>query len=631
MGRDQPITADESRAALGGGDNGMRSLLRGPLIVAGLVTGMVFPSAVRVSGESADRSLQVVTTSEYLTTKDGTRLAVDVHLPSGREPGSSLPALLVYTRYWRSSEDPETGEPNPALGTLDRHFLANGYAVVKVDARGSGASFGSRPTEYGHQEVKDGYDIIDWIAHQPWSDGNVGAYGTSYTGTTAELLAAAEHPALKAVIPGWSDFDDYSSPSRPYGLVASAFIRLWGQYVGWQDENNSAELGASVRPVDADLDRSLLTAALAEHAANPDVFELVSAAEFRDDEHGGQVLFDSGPVHWVEAIDRSGVPMLVLVSWLDAGTVDGAIQRFRHLSNPQHLVIMATNHGGGEHASPYLVDRTTVPPVPGIEEQFALRLAFFDHHLKGEGTAVEGWPAVRYYNLGEEALRTADSWPPGEQETHRLYMSHGGALSLDSPTDEGTDEYAIDFSVGTGPTNRWTTQMGGPVYGLSDRGAMDARMLTYTSAPLEADLQVSGAPVVTLSVASTHTDGTFLAYLEDIDPGGRSRYITEGGLRAVHRRPWTDPLSGSDGPLHSFRRADAMPLIAGEVAEIRFRMWPTSVLFRKGHRIRVAIAGADSDTFDRLPAEGEVTITLHRGREHSSFIELPTLDDLNDD
>jgi len=107
------------------------------------------------------------TSSHYLTTRDGTRLAADVHLPAGRTTGQRLPALLELTRYWRSSEDPTSFAPNPALSPLDRHFLQNGYAVVKVDVRGSGASFGSRPVEYGDQEVEDGYDVVQWWWSSP--------------------------------------------------------------------------------------------------------------------------------------------------------------------------------------------------------------------------------------------------------------------------------------------------------------------------------------------------------------------------------------------------------------------------------------------------------------------------------
>lgn len=575
---------------------------------------------------AAPSSRGVHTTSHYLTTRDGTRLAVDVHLPASREAGREIPALLVLTRYWRSSEDPSTGVANPALSPLDRFFIGHGYAIVKVDVRGSGASFGTRPAEYGQQEVRDGWDVVDWVVNQPWCDGNVGAFGTSYTGTTAELLAASGHPAVKAVIPGWSDFDMYLSPVRPYGLLATSFIREWGALVGWQDDNASDHLGASVRRVDADADGEMLAAAVEEHRSNPDVYEAVRSAEFRDDVFAGTSVYANGPLYWKEAIERSRVPMLVLVSWLDAGTIDGALQRFRHLGNPQKLVIMATNHGGALHASPFEVGRDTVPPKPSIEEQFELRLAFFDQHMKGGSAGVDAWPAVRYYNLGEEAFREADSWPPGELSPERWYFRKRNGLSTQPPaTDPGVDRYEIDFTVTTGATNRWKTQMGEAVLGLSDRGAMDARMLSYTSEPLAADLQVAGAPVVSLSVASDHDDGAFLAYLEVVDEDGRSRYVTEGGLRAIHRKPWHSSVFGDDGPLHSFRRGDRMPLVPGDVVTLTFRMWPTAVLIRKGQRIRIAIAGADADTFDRVPAEGTPTISVYRSVAQPSFVDLPTL------
>ena len=184
--------------------------------------------------------------SVYVRMKDGTRLAVDVYLPAGRAQDETFPALLELTRYWRSTENATTGSPFLSLGPLDGHLLANDYALVKVDVRGTGASFGTRPIEYGRQEVRDGHDVVEWVVTQAWCSGAVGAYGTSYTGTTAELLTAVKHAAVKAVIPGWSDFDIYRSPARPYGLHAKSLIDTWGELVGWMDENSSSRLGAHV-------------------------------------------------------------------------------------------------------------------------------------------------------------------------------------------------------------------------------------------------------------------------------------------------------------------------------------------------------------------------------------------------
>ena len=225
---------------------------------------------------AAERATGPDVSAHYIAAEDGTRLAADVYLPAeNHDP--PYPALLTLTRYRRGLEDPETGERINTLSDLDRHFLAHGYALVKVDARGSGASFGTRPVEYGRREVLDAYDVVEWVVSREWSDGTVGAYGTSYTGTTAELLAAVNHPAVKAVIPGWSDFDAYPSPIRPYGLLARGFIETWGDLVGHMDDNNAEVMCAGVRRVDEDRDGSLLAAAVAEHAANPDVFQAVLA------------------------------------------------------------------------------------------------------------------------------------------------------------------------------------------------------------------------------------------------------------------------------------------------------------------------------------------------------------------
>jgi len=125
-------------------------------------------------------------------------------------------------------------------------------------------------------------------------------------------------------------------------------------------------------------------------------------------------------------------------------------------------------------------------------------------------------------------------------------------------------------------------------------------------------------------VTSTATDGAFFVYLEDVDETGKVMYITEGMLRAIHRKVSTDPPPYNLlAPYHSFKRKDSMPLVPGEVAELTFGLLPTSVLIKKGHRIRIAIAGHDKDTFARIPAEGTPVITFARNKRYASFVELP--------
>ncbi len=556
-------------------------------------------------------------TSHYVTAKDGTKLAVDVHLPA-MEEGQRFPALVILTRYWRGALDKKTDEPKPLSG-IDLFFFENGYAIIKVDARGSGASFGTRPGEYTPVEVMDAKDVLDWVVAQAWSDGAVGSYGTSYEGTTAELLCATKHPAVKAVIPGWSDFDIYRSPVRPYGMLAGGFIKKWSFYVRLLDRNTAWLLGESIRPVE----KELLKAALKEHKDNPRVYKVTEEGEYRNSRIGEFSYEDCSPVHWQKEIEESGVPMLALTSWMDAGTSEGTLQRLQHFSNPQKVVMMATCHGGWAHASPFLVSDSLLYPNPRWEDQRQLRLDFFDHYLKGIDKGVEDWPLIRYYNLGEEAFRESDVWPPKGTVETPFYFTADGGLGRELPSDEqGTDDYRVDFSTSTGEKNRWTTQMGGAVLNLDHRNEMDEKMLVYTSSPMSEDLQISGTPVVNLQLSTTHEDGALFVYLEDVDENGVSRYITEGGLRLIHRKTSEDSYN-----LHSFNEEDAQSMEPGKITAVQFRLWPISVRIQKGHQLRIAIAGADKDTFDRVPKSGKPVYTIYRDRNHPSMISLPLVNE----
>jgi putative CocE/NonD family hydrolase len=548
---------------------------------------------------------------------DGVNLAADVYLPENYS-NEKVPVLIVFERYWRSSESRKTKGETPTLYGREKLFNENGYAIVIVDTRGSGASFGTRLSEYSPQEVMDAKVVVDWVIDQSWSNGNVGSYGTSYTGTTAELLCATKHPAVKAVIPGWSDFDLYRSPARPYGLIASKFIKKWGLYVRLLDRNRSLFIGSKIRPVVKDS----LKPALKDHKDNMKVFKGVKDGEYREGDSGYFDYERCSVVSWKKEIEESNVPMLVLTSWMDAGTAEGTIQRLEHFSNPQKVLLMSTSHGGWSNASPFSVGDSLIYPVPRMNIQNQMQLDFFDHYLKGVNKGVEEWPLVQYFNMGEEQIKSSDAWPiPGTVETN-YYFNPDGELSQTAPVKtDGSDSYKVDFGVSTSKHNRWTTQMGGPVKNLNNRNEMDERMLVYTSKPATEDIQITGTPVVRLKMTSTHEDGAVIVYLEDVDENGNSTYITEGGLRLIHRKEQVQDEENFN--MHSFNELDTQPMVEGEVSEVAFKLWPTSVLIKKGHSIRIAIAGADKSIFDRFPKNGKPTYKIMRNVTNMSFIELP--------
>lgn len=558
-----------------------------------------------------------ICSSFYIPMEDGVRLAADVYLPEGYSK-EKLPVLVQFERYWRSSLNRKNQDTIPKLYGRAKYFSDNGYVIVVVDTRGSGASFGTRLSEYSPQEVMDAAIVLDWITAQRWSDGKIGSFGTSYTGTTAELLCATKHPSLKAVIPGWSDFDVYRSPVRPYGLLASKFIKKWGLYVKLLDRNRKLILGESIYPVYKDS----LRAALKDHKGNMDVKRSTIHGEFRNSHTGAYNYEECSVVHWEKEIEESNVPMLVLSSWMDAGTTEGTIQRLEHFSNLQKVLIMATAHGGWCDASPFSVGDSLIVPKPTFEAQNLLELDFFDHYLKGLDNGVEAWPLIRYFNMGEEVYKESNVWPIAGTVETKFYFDQDNQLIRTMPvSSNGTDDYKADFGVFTSEKNRWTTQMGGPVIHLNHRNEMDERMLVYTSEPAPEDIQITGTPIVTLQLSSTHSDGAVFVYLEDVDENGNSTYITEGGLRLIHRK-LVEPSDGEYN-LHSFKAEDAMEMTPGVPEELVLKMWPTSVLIKKGHSIRVAIACADKSTFDRVPKHGTPVITLFRNQERNSFITLP--------
>lgn len=576
---------------------------------------ILFVSAIRF-GFAQDSKIE----SYYVPAEGRTKLAIDVYFPEGYQD-RKYPVLFEFTRYWRGKEDPKTGEAIPSLRDRDTYFLANNYILIKVDSRGTGASYGVRQGEYTPTEVRDAWYIVDWVVNQSWSDGNVGAYGTSYSGTTAELLCATGHKAVKAVVPGWSDFDVYESPVRPYGMLATGFISLWSQFVNWLDKNDVENLGASVKRVTDEFP----TDAINEHKDNPVVLESTLTARFKDSKPGVFKYEECDPLFWRNEISESNVPMLVLTSWMDAGTAEGTLLRLKHFNNPQKVVMMPTSHGGGSHASPFVVADKIIDPVPSVAEQLQLQLDFFNFYLKDQEVNLEDWPTIRYYNFGEETFKESDSWPPSGQQRVKYFLDNNGTLSTSTPTrSEGSDQYVVNFEVTTGKNNRWSTQMGQPVLNLHNRNPVDSLMLTYTTEPLTQDLQITGTPFVSLSISSTHEEGALFVYLEEVDERGRSRYITEGGLLLQHRKLSQHDMF-EDVPYHSFYESDASPMPIDQIEEISFKLWPTSILVQKGHAIRVAVAGADKDTFDRVPAQGTPTFSIYRNKTNLSFIDLPVI------
>ncbi len=582
--------------------------------------------------------------SVYLTMPDGTRIAADVWLPANLNDGEEVPTVLRAVRYWRGYEPgPVTGIFR-TLGLMDfdaehTRWAEAGYAHVVVDVRGSGASFGQWEIPWSPQEIADLGEVVEWIVEQPWSNGRVGTYGVSYDGNTAEMVATLDHPAVKAVVTQYSDFDVYRYLLWPGGVYNRWFLESWHEFTGRLDTNdvsifaelagespdNIRQVMSGVRLTDDDPDGTILAEAIASRTP-VDLGSIGRAIEYRDDEWGatGLTLGDVSPYSAREATERSGVPMYVWASFLDNASAEDALSRFLTFGNPQRLIIGPWNHGGAEHADPFLPEDTATDPSP--EEQFRMMVEFFDAYLQDEPGPEPTWD-ITYYTLGEGAWKTTATWPPAGFEPRTWYFTEGGALADAAPTAEtGADEYTVDWTATTGESTRWHTGLFMDDVVYPDRAEQAEKLLTYTSPPMETDVEITGSPLITLHVASTAEDGAFHVYLEDVAPDGRVTYLTEGILRAIHPRHAEEsgePDYVVQGPYRSFMRADAAPLVPGEVTEVSFALYTTSALVKEGHRVRVSVAGHDASVFARYPAEGTPVLTVQRNRAYPSRVELP--------
>ncbi|MFI5317784.1 MAG: CocE/NonD family hydrolase [Myxococcota bacterium] len=617
-----------------------RARLRAALAAAAVALAGARPvSADDASWRGADapareRHEAVYTRSSfYLEMRDGVPIAVDLYLPSAAAAGAHVPAILRQTRYWRAPKfralvRPLLDEPQD----LARRFLARDYAWLDVDVRGSGASGGVQRSLWSDAEVSDGGEIVDWIVRQPWSNGAVGALGDSYDGTAAELLLATGRPALRAVAPRFSLFDGYTDIGLPGGVRLVWFSKAWGHF------NDSIDRGqiwsafpwwvpffiSGPRPVDGAAGDRAVRAAQLVHQANFGVERAASQVEFRDDvpsEMGTSAAQWSPCGERRAAIEASGAAIYSVSGWWDGAYSHAAVKRFRTLRNPgSRLLLGPWNHGGDQEPDP-------LEPTRASDFDHAGELLrFFDFHLKGSANGWDREPPVHYFTTGEGRWKSAVRWPPPATAT-AYYLAPNSGLARESPAraDE-RDEYTPDPESGTGTSSRWHALAVPTWTEYGDRAAADRHNLVYDSAPLERALEVTGHPVLHLWLRADRPELAVFAYLEDVDPGGRVGYVSEGQFRAIHRalRSADEAPYALAVPYHSFLRADAKPLVAGETAELVFDLLPISHLFGRGHRLRLSLAGADRDQFEELP-DAATRWQVERGAGAASHLELPVV------
>ncbi len=631
----------------------------------------------------------------YVPTRDGTRLAMTWYVPdhalaatgeqtSSRATTTRFPALLWYMPGHRESIDPVTGAVRTGMDAAEiGFFTAHGYIVAVAEMRGSGASFGFRAIDRGPQIGRDGRDLIDWIARQPWSDGRVGMIGVSYQGFSQFATAAEQPRALKAIFPEIAGFDDYTSLYFPGGIPNVALGRVAYAAMGQDDRN---EYDPDARPprwpsapvIDEDGDgqladeiprfatgaHSFLTQdaptwadgarreglyfqATRAHGANGILTaDRVLRAPFRDSplDDSGFTYRDLDPGLRADRIAKARIAVYNRGGWFDYHARD-TTQWFGTLfgHTPTRLMMAPTAHSGlparaADNA--YLVhfgDNDTTSAL-----MLAEKLRFFDRHVLGLRNGFERDPPVLIYVMGrgwryedEWPLRRARQWSLSLDAQHALTEgAEAAGVAAGSAGAAGEDTWRVDVranSLSQG-ANRWNYAAASAKTPLSlDAGR--AQRLEYTSAPLGQAREITGHPIMHLVLAANVPSVDAYAYLEDVAPDGSSLLVTEGQLRAdFHRLRPAQLIAHSDArlrvlpalPYHGFRKEDrdAAPLANGRKLRLDFDLMPTSWVFEAGHRIRLSLAGADDGSFVTAPDADRAVWRVQRGAGEST-LELP--------
>lgn len=540
--------------------------------------------------------------SQYIEMRDGVKLAIDICRPvdsiTGKVVEEPLPVLWMHTPYNRRYNGNYEDMTVECYAGMAAKLVKYGYVVATVDFRGLYGSYGHNENynrgEWVGAARNDAYDITEWLAVQPWSDGNIGMWGCSATGGSQMQAATTAPPHLKAMFPMSFEFDVYDF--RVAGGMSSSW-RPWQKPDGVLTPQQGRD--AMAAPVDGDTDSTLLKQAIAEHEGN---IENTGYVPYRDsysttltDEDAKQWWMHSSPSNYLEEINASGIAMYMAVNWDEGNTKPGPFLAMNNFTVPRKLII-----GPGVHCDWYTSIKVTGFDIL-VEE-----LRFFDYWLKGIDNGIMDEDPVYYFTYNApEGLewQSAASWPLPQEKRVDFYLGEG-SLSKTKLAEPEKDVTTISYDFRPNTTTK---------------GA-----LIYETEMLSKDVQVTGHPTIDLWVSSTASDGDFVATIQDVAPDGTlTSYNVQGQLRASMRKLATPPYDKLGLPYHSCNENDVTPLVPGEPTELIFSILPISMVFKAGHKIQLAISFAGRGTPHLDPAP---EVTIYRDKNHQSVLTLPIID-----
>lgn len=483
-----------------------------------------------------------IATNHFIPMRDGMRLAATLYRPAR---GTRWPCLVNYIPYHKD------GRGGLWYDTIHRHFAERGYATLVIDFRGLGCSEGINNIPFDAQEGRDGHDAVEWAAAQPWCDGNVGMWGTSYGGITSLKTASERPPHLKAIVPIHATYDNYLD----FLLLGGCRNGFWPNG-DWGPRMIAYNLTPPLRP-DPDGRLAKVWAERLERS-QPWCLEWYNSNE-EAARWAGRAI----------PIENIAAATLAVCGWKDF-YVQGTLDYFQRLTCVKKLLM-----GPWKHVFPNL---SLVEPVNLLE----MMVRWFDRWLRGDNNAADSGPPITLFVQGSGVWRNEESWPPRRNEAHELYLSPGRLQNIPPPNNvQQEQQYEYDPTAGLDSIgfDPWTSAVIDP----GDHNADDARSLCFTSEPLADDWELTGQSHVKLTSRASVPGLNYVAKLCDVQADGRSRLVTMG---------WS-PDGGA--PTNAIRNVE-IPLRA------------SSYNFAAGHRIRLVIALADFPRLWPTPVLAEIRL-----------------------
>lgn len=544
--------------------------------------------------------------------RDGVMLAADAYHGLEDKPRPALVALSPYGKELQALAltTPPQKRPSPMwdgcieAGDIAR-VVAEDYVHVIGDLRGSGASGGEHIGNYNAGGVslgQDAYDFIEWVAEQPWCDGNVGMIGISYFGSMQVIAAAEQPPSLKAIFVSGGHYDFYETTYHGgvMWFMPRAAREGRGGDSGWAfTDRVKSRMLETYSPDDV---RARVDARLADPdiAAWPNLVHLLHYPTNHEawfdivmNELDGPWYEERNPVNLATKIE---IPTWIQLDQGRGWTLDGTIELYEALRGPKKLDI-----------GPY-------PPMqsrPFVEEHDKM-FRWYDYWIKGIDNGVMDQPAVSVFVEGTRQTVTADRWPPKPIDYTEYFLRPRRTLSLE-PELMGP-EYAAPDGFYQAPLT------------VTDR----VEIIDWRTAPFEAPCELIGTGAAHLYVEIDQPDTNLIMRIWDEAPGGKRQLLTTGYLKASHRE--LDERTSEGNPYHPHTRV--IPVTPGVIEEYVVRLYPFAATVLPGHRI-VAELSNDEPLVDdhnallppdafHLPVGRPVTHKVYRDAEHPSRLVLPT-------